>query len=124
LAAVPEAAARARGAVVNALSGDVDDGVIADAELLVSELVTNSVRHGGLAAKQFVRVGAVVNDGVLRLEVDNPGVIGTVALREADLQRGGGFGLHLVDTLAHAWGIARDGHTRVWVELVCWPADR
>jgi anti-sigma regulatory factor (Ser/Thr protein kinase) len=122
LAAVPEAAAGARSAVVNALNGLADDGVLADAGLLVSELVTNSVRHAGLAAEQFVRVGAAVTDGVLRLEVDNPGTAGTIAAREPDLRRGGGFGLRLVDTLAQSWGISRDRDTRVWAELVCWPA--
>jgi hypothetical protein len=24
----------------------------------------------------------------------------------------------------HAWGVSRDGRTRVWVELVCWPPSR
>ena len=34
----------------------------------------------------------------------------------------GGFGLHLVDALAHRWGVTREGFTRVWVELACRPA--
>jgi hypothetical protein len=32
--------------------------VLADAELVVSELVTNSVQHAGPSADDFVRVGA------------------------------------------------------------------
>jgi anti-sigma regulatory factor (Ser/Thr protein kinase) len=121
LAAVPEAARAARSAVVDALTGHVDDRVLGDAELLVSELVSNSVRHAGLGAGELVRVGLAVSDGVVRLEVENPGSTGTIAAHEPDPD-GGGFGLLIVEALAHAWGISRDGHTRVWVELLCWPA--
>ena len=95
--------------------------MLADAELLVSELVTNSVQHAGLTADDFLRVGAAVGDGVLRLEVDNPGSIGSIAARERDVE-GGGFGLVLVEALAHAWGVSRDDHTCVWAELVWSPA--
>jgi serine/threonine-protein kinase RsbW len=108
---------------VEALTGHVDGRVLADAELLVSELVTNSIRHAGLAADELVRVGAAVNDGVVRLEVDDPGSTGTIAARDPGAE-GGGFGLHLVDALAHAWGVSRDGQTRVWVELICRPPPR
>jgi serine/threonine-protein kinase RsbW len=95
--------------------------VLTDAELLVSELVSNSVQHAGLVAGKLVRVGAAVSDGVVRLDVANAGSTGTIVAREPDLDRGG-FGRCLVEALAHAWGVSRDGHTRVWVELVCWPA--
>ena len=121
LASVPTAATVARSAVVHALTGRVDGRVLADAELVVSELVTNSVEHAGLSADDFVRVGAAVSDGVLRLEIDNPGAAGTIAARDPDSERDG-FGLRIVETLADAWGVSRKGHTRVWVELPCWPA--
>jgi hypothetical protein len=120
LACVPTAPTVARAAVVHALTGRVDGRVLADAELVVSELVTNSLQHAGLSADDFVRVGAAVTEGVLRLEVDNPGATGTVAPRVPDSERSG-FGLRIVETLADAWGVSRKGHTRVWVELACWP---
>ncbi len=120
LACVPAAPSVARSAVVQALTGRVDGRVLADAELVVSELVTNSVQHAGLSADDFVRIGAAVTEGVLRLEVDNPGATGTVAPRDPDSERSG-FGLRIVETLADAWGVSRKGHTRVWVELACWP---
>ena len=120
LACVPAAPIVARSAVAHALTGRVDGRVLADAELMVSELVTNSVQHAGLSADDFVRIGAAVTDGVLRLEVDNPGAAGTVAPRDPDAERYG-FGLRIVDALADTWGVSRNGHTRVWVELACWP---
>ena len=120
LACVPAAPTVARSAVAHALTGRVDGRVLADAELLVSELVTNSVQHAGLSAEDFVRIAAAVTNGVLRLEIDNPGAAGTIAPRDPDAQRNG-FGLQIVDTLADAWGVSRKGHTRVWAELACWP---
>ena len=121
LACVPAAPTAARSAVVHALTGRVDGRVLADAELLVSELVTNSVQHAGLSADDFVRVGAAVSDGVLRLEVDNPGAAGTVPPPDPDPERSG-FGLRIVEALADAWGVSRKAHTRVWVDLACSPA--
>ena len=120
LACVPGAAPAARSVVAHALTGRVDRRVLADAELLVSELVTNSVQHAGLSADDSVRVGAAISDGVLRLEVDNPGIAGAIAARDPDSERDG-FGLRIVETLADAWGVSREGHTRVWAELACWP---
>ena len=55
--------------------------MLGDARLLVSELVTNSVRHAGLAADDVVHVGAEITRGMLRLEVDDAGTAGTVASR-------------------------------------------
>jgi anti-sigma regulatory factor (Ser/Thr protein kinase) len=121
VAAVPDAGVAARAAVVTALTDRVAERVLADALLLVSELVSNSVRHAGLSADQSVRVVAGIINGVLRLEVEDPGTTGTVAARVPDLQRGGGFGLRLVEALADSWGTSREGHTRVWAELACWP---
>jgi serine/threonine-protein kinase RsbW len=116
-AAVPQAASAARRAVADALIGRVDGDVLADAELVVCELVTNSVRHAGLAAYELIRVSATISDGVVRIEVGNPGTVGTIVAREPDLERGGGFGLGIVEAVAHGWGVVRDDHTRVWVEL-------
>jgi serine/threonine-protein kinase RsbW len=119
VAADLEAPRAARTAVVDGLGGHVADVVLGDARLLVSELVTNSVRHAGLPADGVVHVGAELTGGMLRLEVDDAGTAGTVAPRVPS--RDGGFGLHLVEALAHRWGVTREGFTRVWIELDCWP---
>ena len=118
LAGVPAAPTAARSVVVQALSGRVDGQVLADAELVVSELVTNSVQHGGPSADESVRVDVAVSDGVVRLEVDNPAASSTIAASDPDSDRSG-FGLRIVEALADAWGVSREGHTRVWVELAC-----
>jgi anti-sigma regulatory factor (Ser/Thr protein kinase) len=111
-----DAAASARQALRRCLHGHVADPVIADAQLLVSELVSNSLRHATVGGRATLRVAAIMADGVVRLEVDDPGTAGVIALREPSLE--GGWGLNLVEALAHRWGVERDGYTRVWVELV------
>ena len=55
------------------LSPQVADQVLDDAQLLVSELVTNSVRHAQLAVDATVRVSVEICDGFVRLEVEDPG---------------------------------------------------
>ena len=54
-------------------------------------------------------------NGVVRFEVEDLGH-GAVRRREPD-GRTGGFGLHLVDTIAARWGVDREHGTRVWFEL-------
>jgi serine/threonine-protein kinase RsbW len=95
--------------------------VLDDAQLLVSELVTNSVRHAQLASDARVRVSVEICDGFVRLEVEDPGdvAIGAVA---PDREHGGGFGLFLVEALAQRWGSKHEGTTCVWAELAISPA--
>jgi anti-sigma regulatory factor (Ser/Thr protein kinase) len=116
-----DAPAAARAAVTAWLSRQVADQVLDDAQLLVSELVTNSVRHAQLAAGATVRVSVEICDGFVRLEVEDPGdvAVGAVA---PDREHGGGFGLFLVEALAQRWGSKHEGTTCVWAELAIAPA--
>lgn len=113
----PAAPATARHALLDWLSPRVTNGLLTDAPLVVSELVTNSLRHGGLPDAANVRVFADLTDGVLRLEVEDAGTAGTVTRRAPNRNRGGGFGLNIIDALAARWGVQRDRGTLVWVEL-------
>ena len=93
------------------------EDVVADAKLLVTELVSNAVRHGS-------------PEICLHLRLEPPG-IGIAVSDEGDLftpQRGtagpadtGGRGLHIVDALSSSWGIssADPAETRkaVWFDL-------
>jgi anti-sigma regulatory factor (Ser/Thr protein kinase) len=86
-----------------------------DVRLLVSELVTNSVRHAGQPAGAPVRISAASVDGVVRIEVHDQGQ-GRVRRRAPD-RRAGGLGLHLVERLAARWGVNHENGTCVWFEL-------
>jgi serine/threonine-protein kinase RsbW len=117
LAAGPGAPAAARGAVSAWMAGRVSETMLADALLLVSELVANSVRHAEAPADAVIRVRAQIRPDVLRLEVRDHGIGGSIAPRAPDLERGGGFGLNVVETLSRCWGVHRDAGTHVWAEL-------
>jgi anti-sigma regulatory factor (Ser/Thr protein kinase) len=89
------------------------NGVLEDAVLLVSELVTNSVIHGGPPV-----VVAVDCDGdALQVRVRDGSPV-LPARRAADDRDEGGRGLALVDTLSSDWGVdpQPDGK-HVWFAL-------
>jgi serine/threonine-protein kinase RsbW len=111
-----DAPTKARAEVAVWLAPQVPAEVLDDALLLVSELVTNSVRHAPLTAGAAIGVTIEVFDDFLRLEVEDPGDVAILA-RAPDCAHGGGFGLYLVETVAQQWGSTHEGSTRVWAEL-------
>jgi anti-sigma regulatory factor (Ser/Thr protein kinase) len=121
VASGPDAPATARAAVAAWLSPQVADQVLDDAQLLVSELVTDRVRHAQLAADATVRVSVEICDGFVRLEVEDPGDVALGALAP-DREHGGGFGLFLAEALAQRWGSNHEGTACVWAELAIAPA--
>ncbi|MGI5488238.1 ATP-binding protein [Microtetraspora malaysiensis] len=83
------------------------------AELLVSELVTNAVRHGN-GGPVLTLTSA---DGALRCEVEDESPA-PVRTRPAAGDDEGGRGLLLVDALSSSWGTGRTGRGKVvWFEL-------
>jgi anti-sigma regulatory factor (Ser/Thr protein kinase) len=117
----PAASGMARAALAAWAGGTVPAHVLADVQLLLSELVTNSLRHGGLRPGEVVHVAASLTNGSVRLEVENPGVEGEIVPRAPGMDGAGGFGLQLVDALSERWGVVRDGATCVWVEIAAHP---
>ena len=109
----------ARRVVADCLGDRVVSSVFDNAQLLVSELVTNSVRHSGVPAGAELIVSVDLTPGMVRLDVEDPGRGGTVAPHRPDSQAGGGFGLNLVQALSERWGMERvaEGGTRVWAQL-------
>jgi anti-sigma regulatory factor (Ser/Thr protein kinase) len=116
-----QAPAAARSVVAEWLAGQVAPCVLETALLLVSELVTNSVRHSGLPEGEEVVVRVDLWRDGCRLEVEDPGRAGVIAPQPQDLLDGGGIGLHLVQMLSERWGVVRaaEGPTRVWAQLPC-----
>ena len=92
--------------------------MLTDAQLLVAELVANSVRHADVPGDAVIKVRAQIRAGVVRLEVEDRGTTGSIARRAPDLHgQRGGFGLNVVERLSARWGVNRDAGTRVWAEL-------
>ena len=84
--------------------------------LIVSELVSNCVRHAHIAGDEPLQLHGWLAADAVRLEVWDPGTEGTVAARQGDDL--GGFGLALVARLSRDWGVDRDARgTTVWLEL-------
>ena len=116
LAARPEAAARARHAM-RALP--LDAATRDTLELLVSELVTNAVRHAGLGPDDPVSVHITSRADRVRLAVRDSGPgFADPSTEAGDPLASGGRGCVIVDTLSDAWGIDRDASgCTVWCEV-------
>ena len=120
--AAPSAAGAARRAV--ARRGLVGADREATLLLLVSELVSNSIRHAGMGAGERIRLRAArTDDACAYVEVCDAGHSGrTPAMRTrgGGALEAGGLGLVLVDEMADRWGVHRhaDG-TCVWFEMAC-----
>jgi anti-sigma regulatory factor (Ser/Thr protein kinase) len=89
-----------------------------DAQVLVSELVSNSVRHAGLGRDDLIRVTADWSEDRLMVHVRDGGgppraspVSGSI--RPAPGAESG-WGLYVVDRLASRWGTTASGY---WFEL-------
>jgi anti-sigma regulatory factor (Ser/Thr protein kinase) len=100
--------------VVDGLSGTVAEDVLPDVRLLVSELVTNSVKYGGEGALRL-QIDAY-GPRKLRAEVIDQGVGFVPVARDRPSTEVGGWGLHLVQTLSNRWGVY-EGSTHVWFEI-------
>jgi anti-sigma regulatory factor (Ser/Thr protein kinase) len=123
LAADVQAPGAARSIVVRHLGGVLAPSVLDSAQLLMSELVTNSVRHSGAAAGEPLRIRVCLGRSACRLEVEDCGRDGVIAPGPMDGVNGGGMGLNLVQMLSERWGLERvlTGGTRVWAQLTFVP---
>lgn len=111
----PEAATLARRAL-GKLRGDLDPPLMETMRLLVTELVANSIRHTGT---ESVGLKVVVGRSAVLVEVSDSGPGFQHRPRRRSDADESGWGLFLVERLAHRWGIGREGPaTRVWFELV------
>jgi anti-sigma regulatory factor (Ser/Thr protein kinase) len=96
----------------------LEPDLLEDVELLVSELIANSVRHSGPHSRpDAIHLRASAAHGQVRVEVVDPGEGFSHVMREPDPMQIGGRGLFLVDVLADRWGIESEPSTCVWFEL-------
>ena len=114
----PDAAAEARHAI-GQLRADLDPPLMETLRLLVTELVTNSVRHTDCDA---LTLKIAVGRSVVLTEVADDGPtfdLEPYEVASADEHDPGfGWGLFLVQRLAKNWGVKEDGRSkRVWFEL-------
>lgn len=121
LAATADAPALARQAARRALAHW--DAAAKDIALLViSELVTNAVRHGSASPGDVVGLRVQRRGGATRIEVSDSSGNGAVAVPDGSpLHREdarSGWGLPIVAELTDRWGVEHRGAcTCVWCEL-------
>ena len=107
-----QAPGKARDAVAG-LVPHVDERLVPNAKLLLSELITNAVKYGAGPIELSFEVDPSYR---LRCEVADEGAGFTPAARSGSRRNVGGWGLYLVEELAESWGV-QDGSTHVWFQL-------
>ena len=112
-----DAASRAREAL-DQLEGQLDRAVLEDMRLLVTELITNSVRHAHAGKDEPVQLEVAVSRERVRVVVEDAGGGFVPRSRDADSPDDSGWGLHLVERVSERWGVHSNGRTRVWLELL------
>jgi anti-sigma regulatory factor (Ser/Thr protein kinase) len=111
----PEAAGEGRHAL-DRLEGALDETQLAELRLLVTELLTNSVRHGG--DDDWISLDVEIYSNAVRATVTDSGAgFEPAPTPRPHPDRPGGWGLCLVDRLADRWGVKRDHRTSVWFEM-------
>ena len=113
----PEGPAQARQIIAEELSSRLPASVVDDIKLMVSELVTNGIVHGGMERDVPVMLELLVNGRIRCRVLDHgPGFAARVGHEAA----GGGFGLMVVERLADRWGMQHSPQqTEVWFERQC-----
>lgn len=109
---VPMARSMASDAVADSLQPTERDSFV----LLVSELVSNAIRHAPPEPDGRIVLKLDVDNGTARAAVIDGG-------RRFDFEQATfdpmtpHFGLMLVDQLANRWGLSLDGEKAVWFEI-------
>ena len=112
LSPVPSAGGTARAALRKRFGSTLSRALLADLELVVSELVTNAVEHG----RGTIRLEVEHTDRAIQGHVSDRGDGFAYEARELGGTGGRGRGLAIVDALVTRWGI-RHGSTQVWFAI-------
>lgn len=114
-----DASAEARHVVVTDLiARGVEESIIDETELVLSELVANSVRHASPLPDGTIRVHWKARNGVVELEVSDGGGPTQPSVRRPAPWAPSGRGLRIVRSLAHEWGVLEDrGTVSVWAAI-------
>ena len=112
-----KAPGQARRAITERLSKDLPGDVLGDLQLLVTEIVANSVRHGGVGEEGEIDLRIEVSDGRVRVEMRDTGIQADPRIRTPDFAGGGGFGMVLVSRMSERWGVDHEPNVVMWFEL-------
>jgi anti-sigma regulatory factor (Ser/Thr protein kinase) len=114
---VADSIPRARDALER-LRPQLGDQRLEDLRLVVSELVTNSVRHANLDADDRIVLRVEARRDVIRVEIHDRGPGFEAVATPASMYQESGWGLYLISQIADRWGVSTDTDgTTVWLEI-------
>ena len=97
---------------------------VTDAALVISELLSNALRHAGTLPGSAIRVGWDLDADSVRVSVSDGGGSTRPELGQPTLTTTGGRGLRIVAKLSRRWGTSCDGEgTTVWAEVLVMPLE-
>lgn len=99
------------------LRATVSQEVFDDLRLLVSELVTNCVRHAGLDSKDWIGLEVDSTSERIRVEVTDPGAGLGKSQPPGTFLESSGWGLHIVNQVSDRWGAYWDDTNHFWFEI-------
>jgi serine/threonine-protein kinase RsbW len=104
--------------VTDLVARDVLDATVDEAELVLSELVANSLRHASPLPDGTIRVHWKAKNDVVELEVSDGGGQTAPSVRRPAPWAPSGRGLRIVRSIAHEWGVVEDrGTVTVWAAI-------
>ena len=96
----------------------VYESIVDDATVIVSELISNALRHARPLPSGQVRVCWMRRGDVLEVEVSDGGAMTEPRRGPGTLSSLGGRGLGIVEALSDGWGVRHEeGATTVWAVL-------
>lgn len=102
------------------LASGVYEEIAEDATVIVSELISNALRHARPLPSGEIRVDWCRQGDLIRLAVSDGGAMTEPRRARPTLSSLGGRGLSIVETLAERWGVLHeDGGTTVWATIHC-----
>ncbi len=111
------AAAQARAKIDEDLTSVLPPRRLDESRLMVTELVTNAVRHAPPEPDGSIVLEIKHEPGVARIVVRDGGTHMDLNELTFHTQADGHYGLFVVDALADHWGFSIDGDKGVWFEV-------
>jgi anti-sigma regulatory factor (Ser/Thr protein kinase) len=104
--------------VSDLLEAGICGPAVTDAALVISELLSNALRHAVPLPGSSIRVAWHLDAGSVRVAVTDGGGLTRPELGEPTQSTTGGRGLRIVERLSRSWGTGSDDNgTTVWAEV-------